>query len=78
MKDEQVQVPEASPDEEIRKLVLARLSILSPDKYVSIGSDGTFSRDDLISHVEAGDDVGKKIEEIELEWMRSWKEHVGV
>lgn len=61
-------------DEDIRKVVIARLSVLSSDTYVSIGADGSFSRDQLISHVQEGDDIGKKIEQIELEWMRSWKD----
>ena len=57
-----------------RQLVIARLSVLSPDTYVSIGSDGSFSRDELIARVEAGDEIGKEIEDIQLEWLRSWKE----
>ena len=65
-------------DEEIRKLVVARLSVLSSDVHISIGSDGTFSRDELISHVNANDEIGQKIEEIELEWIRSWKERATV
>lgn len=65
-------------DEEIRKLVIARLSVLSSDMQISIGSDGSFSRDELIGHVNASDDIGHKIEEIELEWMRSWKEQATV
>lgn len=62
-----------SSDDDIRKLVVARLSVLSSDMQISIGSDGSFSRDELITHVNADDDIGKKIEEIELEWLRSWK-----
>lgn len=65
-------------DEEVRRLVMARLSVLSSDTYVSIGSDGSFSRDQLIEHVRVGDDIGKKIEEIEMEWLRSWKDRAAV
>ena len=65
-------------DEVVRKVVVARLSVLSSDTYVSIGADGSFSRDELIAAVKAGDDIGKKIEEIELEWMRSWRERASV
>lgn len=61
------------PDEEIRKLVIARLKVLSSDTAISIGSDGSFSRDELIHKVESDDPVGKKFEQIELEWLRSWK-----
>jgi hypothetical protein len=65
-------------DEEIRKLVVARLSVLSADTSLSIGSDGSFDRDQLIEHVERGDEIGKKIQEIQMEWLRSWKEAVSV
>ena len=60
-------------DEEIRKLVSARLSILSSDTMISIGSDGNFSRDELLEHVKEGDKVGEKIAQIQIEWLRSVK-----
>lgn len=61
-------------DDEIRKLVTARLSVLSADTMISIGSDGSFTRDELIQRVEKGDEIGNKIAQIELEWLRSFKE----
>lgn len=61
-------------DEEIRKLVTARLSVLSEDTIISVGSDGSFSRDELIEKVEVGDRVGNKIAQIEMEWLRSFKQ----
>lgn len=60
-------------DEEIRKLVSARLSVLSSDTMISIGSDGNFSRDELLEHVKEGDKVGEKIAQIQIEWLRSLK-----
>ncbi len=60
-------------DEEIRKLVTARLSVLSADTIISVGSEGSFSRDELIKRVEQGDKVGNKIAQIEMEWLRSFK-----
>lgn len=65
-------------DEEVRKLVLARLSVLSPDVIVSLGSDGSFTRDQLVESVERGDRVGEKLAEIQMEWLRSFKEGVVV
>ncbi|OGL73332.1 hypothetical protein A3E39_00090 [Candidatus Uhrbacteria bacterium RIFCSPHIGHO2_12_FULL_60_25] len=78
MKDTVVQSSSEMNDEEIRKLIVARLSVLSSDTYASIGSEGSFSRDEMIRHVEAGDEIGKKIEEIQMEWLRSWKEKAQV
>jgi len=65
-------------DEEVRKLVLARLSVLSPDVIVSLGSDGSFTRDQLVESVERGDRVGEKLAEIQMEWLRSFKDGVMV
>jgi hypothetical protein len=62
-----------STDEEIRKLVIARLKLLSPDTLKSIGSKGTFTRDELIERVEKGDEVGKIVTNIEMEWLRALK-----
>jgi hypothetical protein len=61
-------------DEEIRKLVTARLSVLSADTMISVGAEGSFSRDELIQRVESGDRVGNKIAQIEMEWLRSFKQ----
>lgn len=63
-------------DEDVRKLVVARLSVLSPDMYIAVGSDGSFSRDELIQRVEANDEIGKEIADIQLEWLRSWKQRL--
>lgn len=60
-------------NEEIRKLVLARLSMASSETMKSIGDDGVFTRDELIEHVKAGDKIGKTIQDIEMEWLRALK-----
>lgn len=63
-------------NEEIKKLVIARLEVLPPDKKISIGSFGEFSRDEIIERVEKGDNIGKKMVQIELEFLRSLKEGI--
>lgn len=60
--------------EEEKKLVISRLSILSPSTVISIGSEGNFTVSELIDSVERGDRAGEKIVEIQLEWLRSFKE----
>ncbi len=72
------EVKKKKSDEEVRKLIVARLSVLSPDTYIAIGSDGSFSRDDLIRRVEAGDDIGREIEDMQMEWLRSLKQRAMV
>lgn len=65
---------ELTSGEEIRKLVLARLQILSPDTIKCIGNKGSFNRDELIEHVKLGDKIGKTVEQIEMEWLRALKD----
>lgn len=61
-------------DNEVRKLVLARLSVLSSDTVISLGSEGSFNRDELVQKVQDGDRVGEKLAEMQMEWLRSFKE----
>lgn len=60
-------------DEEVRKLVIARLSVLSADTMISLGSEGSFTRDEMVELVEKGDKIGEKLAEIQMEWLRSFK-----
>ena len=60
--------------EDVKKLVIFRLETLPADKKISIGSAGEFSKDELVMHVKNGDDIGKKIVEVELEFLRAIKE----
>ncbi len=62
-----------SLDEEIRKLVIARLKVISPETIKCVGYEGTFNRDELIERVQKGDRVGKTIEKVEMEWLRAQK-----
>ncbi|HBH46062.1 MAG: hypothetical protein A2445_03555 [Candidatus Jacksonbacteria bacterium RIFOXYC2_FULL_44_29] len=62
-----------STDEEIRKLVIARLKVISPNTIKCIGNEGSFSRDELIERVQKGDKIGKTIERVEMEWLRALK-----
>lgn len=65
-------------DQEIRKLVLARLSVLSSDTVISLGSEGSFNRDELVKKVQEGDRVGEKLAEMQMEWLQSFKEGINV
>lgn len=65
-----------STDEEVRRLVIARLKVTSPDTIKCIGSEGSFTREELIKHVQAGDEIGETIERVEMEWLRALKSGV--
>jgi len=65
-------------DQEVRKLVLARLSVLSSDTVISLGSEGSFNRDELVKKVQDGDKVGEKLAEMQMEWLQSFKEGISI
>ncbi len=60
-------------NEEIKQLVIARLEVLPEDTGISIGSEGEFTRDELIKRVKRGDAIGQKIMEVELDYLKSLK-----
>ena len=62
--------------EDVKKLVIARLQMLPENIRVSIGGFGSFKKDELIKAVEAEDEVGKLIVEVELNALRYWKKRV--
>ncbi|MDE1767102.1 MAG: hypothetical protein KGI27_12650 [Thaumarchaeota archaeon] len=59
---------------EIKELVIARLEVMPSNMKVSIGSYGTFSKEDLKKHVEEEDAVGKKVIEVQMAFLRAIKE----
>lgn len=63
-------------NEEIKDLVIARFKTLPEGMVISVGGEGEFSRDDLIRHIEAGDNIGKKMVEVEMSFLRSLKDGV--
>lgn len=63
-------------EKEIKELVIARLETMSSDEKVSIGSAGEFNKEELISEVKKGSSVGKKIIEVEMEFLRAMKEGI--
>lgn len=58
-------------NEEIRELVIARLSTFPSNRKISIGSHGELTKDDLIKHIQQNDDIGKKFVEIELAYLKA-------
>ena len=62
--------------EEIMELVKARLNVMPREVVLSIGSYGEFKRDELIKQVEDNTSVGKKIVEIQMQYLRLLKEGV--
>jgi hypothetical protein len=63
-------------NQDIIDLVVARLQNLPSGKDISIGSHGEFSKEQIIEHVKKGDEVGKKMIEVELDFLRLMKEGI--
>jgi hypothetical protein len=57
-------------EEYVKKLVITRLNAIPPEVSFSIGSYGSFTRDQLIHEVEKGSAVGKAATEMELNFLR--------
>ncbi len=63
-------------DKDVKKIVIARLEIFPSDKKISIGSVGELTKQEMIENVENGTAIGKKIVEVQLNYLRSLKEGV--
>ncbi len=61
---------------DIKRLVIFRLETLPSNKKISIGSSGEFTKEELVEHVKKDTDIGKKIIEIEMEFLRAMKEGI--
>ena len=66
--------PEQKIPDDLKDLVIARLEVLPSDKKVSIGSRGEFTKEELIECVKDGDDIGQKVAEVELTFLKALKE----
>ena len=62
-----------SIQQDIKELVIIRLETMPSDKRISMQS-GEFSKEELIEHVKKEDKIGKKIIEVEMEFLRALKE----
>lgn len=69
-KNRQIQEAKNSEiQEDIKKLVLARIMATSDDLRIAIGST-EYTKTQMLKSVEAGDEVGKEIMEIQMEYLR--------
>lgn len=57
--------------EEFKEIVIKRLEAMPENVKVSMGSVGTFSREELIRHVIKDSDIGKFIVKMQIKYLRS-------
>jgi hypothetical protein len=60
--------------QDVKDLVVERIDIIPPNVGISIGSTGTLTKKELIEHVKKGDAVGKKIIEVEMNFLKALKD----
>jgi len=60
--------------EDLKDLVAERLDIFPPNLRISIGSKGMFSKGELIEHVKKGDEIGRTIIEVEMNFLSAIKD----
>ncbi len=60
-----------SDSEDIINLVIARLKTIPSNVELSIGNEGSFSIDELIERVKKQDNIGRKMIEMQLAYLRS-------
>lgn len=62
MKEEEI-------SEDIKELIIARLEVMPSNYQLSIGSEGTFTKEDLIEHVKVSDSIGIQIVNMQLNFI---------
>ena len=63
-------------NKDVRDLVKARLDTMPRNIKISIGSEGSFSKEELKEHVDKKDSIGEKIVEIDMEFLQALKRGV--
>lgn len=61
-------------DETVRALVAERLKTLPDGAVISVGSGEEFTKEQLIESVTEGNDIGKKIIDIEMSFLQGLKD----
>ena len=60
----------------IKKLVIARLITIPSNVRISVGSKGHFNKEELIKQINSDTDIGKKMIEMELGYLKKLKEGI--
>jgi len=59
-------------NEQIKELVIARIKVkMSPNLRLSVGKEGSFDKEEMIEHVQKGDEVGKRIIDVHVNFMKA-------
>lgn len=53
---------------------MARLEVLPDNIGITVGSEGNYTKEQLLEHVDSGDSVGKQFIDLDLDFLRALKE----
>jgi hypothetical protein len=56
---------------EVKELVLARIRIMPPNYKLSVGNQGTFTKEQLMEHVKEGNEVGNQIIDMQMNFIKA-------
>ncbi len=59
------------PNSEVKELVLARIRVMPPNYKLSVGNQGTFTKEQLMDNVRKGNDVGKQIINMQMNFIKA-------
>lgn len=59
---------------ETKKIVIARIMAMPDSIRLSIGGEGELDKEEMILHLQQGDEIGEKLIEMHLHYLRSLKE----
>jgi hypothetical protein len=61
-------------NDDFKELVYARIQAMPNGTSISIGDSGSLTKSQLLEHVEAGDDIGEKMIEVERAFFQALKD----
>jgi len=64
----------ANVNSDFKRLVYARIQAMPDGTNISIGNSGTLSKTEMLEHVEAGDEIGQKMIEVEKAFFQALKD----
>lgn len=56
---------------ELKKIVLWRLETIPPNFKLSVGNEGTFTKEELKNHIEKEDEIGVLFAKMQLNFMKA-------
>ena len=56
---------------EVKELVLERIRVMPPNYKLSVGNQGTFTKEQLMDHVGKGNEIGNQIIDMQMNFIKA-------